>query len=41
MPFGLPKNPAFKDLKKLELPATVDEGAAELMREATRFFPTE
>ncbi len=41
MPFGLSNNPAFKDLKKLEPPATVDEGAAELIREATRFFPNE
>jgi hypothetical protein len=41
MPFGLPNNPAFKDLKKLEPAATVDEGAAELMREATRLFPNE
>ena len=39
MPFGLPNNPAFKKLKKLEPPATVDEGSAELLREATRFFP--
>jgi len=41
MPFGLPNNPAFKNLKKLEPPATVDEGSAELLREATRFFPNE
>jgi hypothetical protein len=41
LPFGLPSNRAFKNLKKLEPAWTVEEGSEELLQEAIRLFPTQ